>query len=115
MRVPYMPASAVRLNPSATERQKNEGAAYTAISQTDSNQTFNAISSLITHLLVRLSYFDSTMRPLADNLVLTGTLGSGSGPTRVWSLDSVFSETVRNQLPYRGLQQKDSDWGSAIF
>jgi hypothetical protein len=115
MRVPYMPAWAVSLNPSATERQQHEGAAYTSISQTDPNQTFNAIASLITHLLVRLSYLDSTIRPLADNLELTGTLGIGGGPTRVWSLDGVFSETVRNQWPYRGFQDKGSDWCSVIY
>ncbi len=114
-RVPYMPPDAVQYNAAATPAQRVHGAAYAAISQTEPSETFTAVASLITHLLVRLSYLDPSLRPLADNLRLTGTLGSESGPTRVWDLDSVFSDTVRAQLPFRGLQQGDDDWASALF
>jgi len=114
-RLPYVPPNAVQYNPIVSERQRAEGAVYTAINQTDPSQTFTAVASLIAHLLVRLSYSDPTLRPLADNLRLTGTLGEGSGATRVWDLDHVFSDTVRAQLPHRGLQQRDDDWATALF
>jgi hypothetical protein len=112
-RLPYMPPSAVKFNPAATHQQQNEGVAYTAFYQTDSSQIFNPVASLITHLYIRLSYFDSTLRSLADNLLVTGTLGSGKGPTRVWSLDTVFSDEVRQRLP-GGMKPQDNDWGIFI-
>jgi hypothetical protein len=113
VRVPYLPPNAVQYNPIASERQRAEGAAYTVINQTDPSQTFTAVASLIAHLLVRLSYSDPTLRPLADNLRLTGTLGEGSGATRIWNLDRVFADDVREQLPHRGLQQGDNEAYSA--
>ncbi len=87
----------------------SDGLASTAFCRATS-QTFDAIASLMTHLLVRLSYFDSTLRPLAYSLMRTGALGSLDGPQRNWNLDSVFSDEVRAQLPSRGGEQIGNDW-----
>jgi hypothetical protein len=113
-RTPYMPPAFVPSDP-ATGQPRNEGAAYTCIMRTVQGEAFNALSSLIAHLYVRLSYFDSTLLPLADNLRATGTLGGGGGLVRIWDLGSVYSDEVRRLLPSRGLQLRDSDWGSVIF
>lgn len=114
-RMPYMPPSVVNLNRAATSQQRTEGAAYTSIQRSDPDQTSNAVGSLITHLIARLSYYDSTMLPLADNLVITGALGSSSGDTRIWNLGDVFTDNVRKQLPTRGGQDQTSDWRAFIF
>jgi hypothetical protein len=115
MRIPYLPPMAVQYNPAASEQQRTEGAASTVISQTDPTQVFNSVASLIAHLLVRLSYSDPALRPLADNFRLTGMLDGGGGVIRLWNLDQVFGDNVRRQLPSRGLQQGDNDWASALF
>jgi hypothetical protein len=90
LRMPYMPPMAVEYDPGASEHQRMEGAASTVISQTSPSQTFTAVAQLITHLFVHPSYFDPMLRPLADNLRLTGTSGSSSGENRLWDLNCIF-------------------------
>lgn len=115
MRTPYLPPIRSNLNETIAAIQQGEGAALTAISQTDPGESFTAIAALITHLLARLSYTDPTLRPLADNLRRTGTLGTSQGLTRWWDVKSVFSEIVRKQLPNNAFQTGSEFWGSAIF
>lgn len=113
--MPYMPPSAMVSSYGPSAQQKAEGAAFTTIQQTDPNQSMNAIASLITHLLTRLSYYDSTLRPLADNLTVTGTLGSSKGNMRMWELSQVFTQTTRKELPSRTGREPNSDWAAFIF
>jgi uncharacterized protein DUF6602 len=115
-RMPYFPGSSPMVDSQAeTEEQRTEGAAFTSIQQTDPDQNFNAVASLITHLLVRLSYFDSTLRPIADNMVITGSLGRDRGPMRIWTLSDVFTPDTRSKLPHRAFQEPNSDWAGFIF
>jgi hypothetical protein len=113
-RLPWMPPAHVPTLP-GNEIQKKEGAMYTTIMRTHPGEGFNALASLIGHLYIRLSYFDRTLLPLADNLRATGTLGGGGGLTRIWNLGDVYSDEVRRLLPSRGMQLRDSDWNSVIF
>jgi hypothetical protein len=115
MRTPYLPPFRNGFNETIAAIQQGEGTALTAISQTDPGESFTAIAALITHLLARLAYTDPTLRPLADNLRRTGTLGTSQGLTRSWDVKSVFSEIVRKQLPNQAFQTGSEFWGSAVF
>lgn len=114
IRLPWVPSSTLPWPHGTTEQQKQEGLAYVTYSQTDSSESFSVVSSLITSLYVRLSYFDPTLRPLADNLMSTDALGNSAGPTRRWLLGSVFSDQVRTGLPH-ALRALDSEWGNVII
>jgi hypothetical protein len=64
-----------------------------------------------------LMALDAARRPVgesADNLLVTDQLGKGSGPAPVWSLDTVFSEDARKQVP-DGLRPKDPQWNHFVF
>jgi hypothetical protein len=113
-RTPYLPPMALA-SQSLTEQQAKEGVAVTSIMENATDGPFNPLALLIAHLFIRLSCFDNTLRPLADNLRATGTLGAGGGHGRTWALASVYSDEVRRLLPVRGLQLRDSDWASVIF
>jgi hypothetical protein len=116
VRTPYLPLSVVPKSEITTEQLvKDRGVASTSIMQSYSDDTFNPLALLVAHLYVRLSYFDSTLRPLADNLRATGTLGAGGGQGRVWEFGSVYTDEVSGLLPSRGMQLRDSDWASVIF
>jgi hypothetical protein len=115
MRTPYLPPIRSNLSETITAIRQGEGTALTSISQTDPGESFTAIAALITHLLARLSYIDPTLRPLADNLRRTGTLGTSQGVVREWDVSSVFSEIVRGQLPNQAFQMGSEFWGSAVF
>jgi hypothetical protein len=113
-RTPYLPPGTGLDNP-ATGQRHEEGIACTCIMRNITDEPFNALASLVAHLYIRLSYVDRTLRPLADNLRATGTLGGGGGLARIWSLQNVYSDEVRRLLPSRGLQLRDSDWGSVLY
>jgi hypothetical protein len=59
------------------------------------------VGVLITELLARLSHADSTLRPLAEGLELTGTIGSRRAHDRVWELEEVLSPAARYHLGRR--------------
>jgi hypothetical protein len=107
----YIPPSFLKDNAAATEEQLHDGASCTMTYPVITDKTFNALASLIGLLFVRLSYFDSTLRPMADNLRLTGTLGGGGSLARLWDLSSVYSAGARTLLPY----SKGNNWGPAIY
>jgi hypothetical protein len=115
LRFPYIPPSQLPPGVNVTRQQKAEGAAYTMIMPVIPGNSFNALASLIGHLYIRLSYSDNTLRPLADNLKATGTLGGGGSQIRIWDLESIYSDDVRRLLQSRGLQVRNNVWGSTIF
>lgn len=110
-RAPYLPPGSLLNNP-ATGRRHAEGIACTSVMPNIIDEPFNPLASLIAQLYIRLSYIDRTLRPLADNFRATGALGGGGGQARIWGLQSVYSDEVRRLLPSRGLQLRDSDWGT---
>jgi hypothetical protein len=115
LRVPYIPPIGNSLDETVAAISKGEGLALTGISQTDPGQSFTAIAALVAHLLVRLSYRDPTLQPLADNMRRTGTLGTATGRSRAWDIKDVFSEVVCKQLPTQVFQRGSDLWGSASF
>jgi hypothetical protein len=114
MRIPYLPNFEITTTATGTVMQRG-GKALTTIGKTRRGETFTAVASLVAHLLGRLSYIDPTLRPLADNLRATGTIGESRGSTREWNLSDVFSELVRNQLPQEVAKGGSNFWGTAIF
>lgn len=116
MRTPYLPPHVIQhLNPSVTARQRQEGVACTGIYRLYAGDAFTAVASFIANLLVRLSYTDPTLAPLADNLRMTGTVGGGGGLGRLWDLNDIYDDSVRAALPRRGMQDSDDDWASVLF
>jgi hypothetical protein len=89
--------------------------AFTSIGETELDEGYTPVASLLTHLLARLSYIDPTLKPLASSLRFTGALGTTHGPARQWPIDSVFSEIVRRQLPHELFKQGSDFWGAAFF
>ncbi|MFC9472262.1 DUF6602 domain-containing protein [Nocardia sp. NPDC056952] len=68
-------------------------------SETDESPTsISPIAVFITLLLGKLSYYDTSVRPIAEGLRVTGTGGRASGSVREWRLDEVFSERARVEL-----------------
>jgi hypothetical protein len=114
VRIPYLPPSP-NLGAVIATPQGVQGTAVTGISQTDINETSTALASFITHLLARLSYTDTTLRPLAESLRAMGMLGNATGETRAWDLGVVFSATLRNQLPTLMSLRGSDFWGSTAF
>jgi hypothetical protein len=52
---------------------------------------------------------DPALRPFADGLRLTDTLGGAAGPMRFWALADVYSDDIRQLLPERA-RAEDPDW-----
>lgn len=73
-----------------------------------------SVASFVTHLLRSLSYTDPTLRPITAGLQALNMLAIGGGETRLWGLDEVFSEEVRNQLPMR-LDQENVNWQAVYY
>lgn len=116
LRQPYFPPSPLVDRHAEVEHQKTEGAAFTTTQRFAPDFGFNAISTLITRLLARLSFYDATLRPLSDNLTATGGLaGAVDEAKRIWSLDDVFTSDTKNALLSRPLENPNSDWAGAIF
>ena len=116
VRQPYVPPSPFVTRQAVTGQQRNEGAAFTTTQRVDPALGFNAISTLITRLLARLSFYDSTLRPLADNLVATGSLaGVVDEARRIWALDEVFTSITKNALLSRSPEEPNSEWAGIIF
>jgi hypothetical protein len=57
------------------------------------------IAALITALLIRLSYDDPALIPLATSLRANGNLGSVHGSARFWELDAVYSRNTLLTVP----------------
>ena len=72
------------------------------------------VASCVNHLLRSLSYTDPTLWPMIAGLQALEMLAIGGGVPRVWDLDAVFSEEVRNQLPMR-LDQESVDWRAVYY
>ncbi|MGO8949168.1 MAG: DUF6602 domain-containing protein [Ktedonobacterales bacterium] len=115
MRVPFALTRPGLIPPGTTNITAADGVALTGIGQIEPNEIFAPVASLITQLLVRLSYTDATLEPLATSLRAMGTLGKAFGHAREWNLDTVFSEIVRGQLPDQLFQQGSDFWGSAMY
>jgi hypothetical protein len=61
------------------------------------------LAVLVSALIMRLAYFDPSIRPFANALRLTGTYGAARGQGRRWRTEDVYSELVRKALPGRAL------------
>jgi hypothetical protein len=72
------------------------------------------VASFVTHLLMSLAYNDPTLRPMTSGLQALNMLAIGGGETRLWDLNEVFSEEVRNQLPMR-LNQENVNWQAVYY
>jgi hypothetical protein len=114
MRVPFMPANPTQLLSSAMTG-KATGTVLSGIGQTEESEIFVPVASLITHLLVRLSYSDPALGALAKSLRVMGTLGTSGGETRAWSLDEVYSDGARAQLMQQLFKQGYDFHGAAYF
>ena len=119
-RVPYLPPWVLAMQPIATDTQKKQGAAVSAVigsfpsdSPNFSPNNPNPVAVFVASLFMRLSYSDSSMKATADAFTVTNTQGGGQGPQRLWDLEQVFSEPVRKLLPSRALSGSDEDWLSA--
>jgi hypothetical protein len=67
---------------------------------------FSRLAALLSRLYRRLSYRDASLVPLAEGFHLTDSEGGGSGPSRSWPLDQVFSEHVRSGL----VSRRNPEW-----
>jgi hypothetical protein len=94
------------------KQRQDEPVALLAMGHTRTGES--SISALINNLYIRLSYFDPTLRPLAESLQLTNALGKPTGPIRLWDLGAVFSEPVLNQLP-QSLRVLDPEWSKYFY
>jgi hypothetical protein len=100
-RTPFIPPDVAVLLPAATAHQKTNGCAMSAILMSDTDRSPTPVAVLIAALLGALSRSDPTLRPFADALRLTGTLGAGQGEVRLWNLEDVYTEDARRRI---GLQ-----------
>jgi hypothetical protein len=114
VRVPFVPPPPDPI-PSSTENQRLNGMAMTSIGQVDPTEIYTPVATLITHLLIRMSYVDTTLKPLATSLRAMGAVGSTNGPARLWDLDKVFSEVTQKQVKLEGWQPGYDMWGAVQF
>jgi hypothetical protein len=114
-RMPYLPPWGLDLNPVASDKQKRQGAAMTAVTQSEQEASPAPVAIFIAGLILALSYTDPTLRPLAEGLRLTDTLGRKGGLQRLWPLDAVFSDHVAESLSTRGLSEDNYDWHAVYF
>jgi hypothetical protein len=112
MRASYMPASRLQQTSVPPNVDASEGTVMTAMSMADQQQTPGPVAVLIAALLVRLAHVDPTVRPFADGLRLTDTLGSARGLLRHFPVRDVYSEQVLGALPTRG--NGEGDWASTF-
>jgi uncharacterized protein DUF6602 len=113
-RLPYMAPRFAKQLDWTTPTQKEVGYAMTAITGANPDESPAPVAMLVANLLIRLSYADPVIKPLADGLRLTETLGSGEGPQRLWELADVFTDEVIAALPTRGLDNSDPEWSVAF-
>lgn len=117
--LPYLGPHLTASHPQATELQRAEGMAVTALvdsagyEREDGHQLAPppAAAVFLTGLLQRLGHVDPTLAPLARALEITGTPGEGSGLQRTWGLGQVYSDDVRALLPSR-IRTGDPLWNS---
>lgn len=114
LRMPYVPPSALSVNPAATSAQRTQGSVMTAVMRSDPASGAGPVAQFVGTLYQRLSYDDPTVRGLADNFRVSGTGGSGSGIQHLWELDKVYDHDVRRLLPIRGLSRGDPDWSTVL-
>lgn len=78
----------------------HEGGTGTAMMEGKSADTEPLpLARLLAHLWGRLSHSDPSLIPMADNLRLTGVLGSGEGsPMKAWRLDDVFDQKIKSDI-----------------
>jgi hypothetical protein len=84
--------------PHASEDQQRDGCAISSIVVAEPSLSPTPVGTFITGLLVRLSYTDETIWPLAESLQLMGTLGSSKGRQRLWNLSDVYTDDIRAHL-----------------
>lgn len=120
MRMTYMPPHYFGLLPPETLEFTRStfgvdpavGAASTAMTMSDLENEPAPVAIFVASLVVRLAATDPTLRPFADGLRMTNTLGSGSGSQRWFPLTDVYENDVISQLPRRiGLSE---DWPQVI-
>ncbi|MDX6227027.1 MAG: hypothetical protein QOI76_417 [Frankiales bacterium] len=109
LRASYLPALMSQAPPGV---DVSEGTVMTVMSMADEEKTPGPVAVLIAALLVRLAYADPTVKPFADGLRLTDTLGSASGHGRYFPVRDVYSEQVLDKLPTHG--NGIGDWASAF-
>jgi hypothetical protein len=114
MRLPFMPTHPTELLSSAMTGNAT-GIALSGIGQTEESEVFAPVASLMTHLLIRLSYSDPALGALAKSLRVMGTLGTSVGESRTWPLDEVYSDGARAQLMQQLFKQGYDFHGAAYF
>ena len=114
MRVPFIPTHPTEMLSSALTG-KATGIALSGIGQTDESEVFAALASLITHLLVRLSYSDPALGALAKSLRAMGILGTSVAESRTWPLNEVYSDGASAQLMQELFKHGYDFHGTAYF
>jgi hypothetical protein len=114
MRVPFMATHPAELITSATTGRAS-GVALSGIGQTEASGIYAPVASLVTHLIVRLSYSDPALASLAKSLRVMGTLGMSIGESRSWHLGDVYSDGARAQLMQQLFKQGYDFHGAAYF
>lgn len=119
-RISHLPPAAVAPEtPDITPGMRENGVAITALVGTDglaysSHGTLGSnvgsqsdlkpppVAAFITALLIRLSYEDPTIAPIATSLRVNDSIGFLNGASRFWDLDAVYSQNTRLKLPHLG-------------
>jgi hypothetical protein len=109
-RIPWMPPDVAARSQNASVSQKEQGFCSTTMIQYVSGLSPAPVGVFVANLLMRLSYADPTLRPMAEGLLRTETTGAGGGPTRQWDLDEVFSESVIWHLAHK--TRAEPDWAN---
>lgn len=112
MRIPYIPAEHLQ-HLIEQGQDVGPGQAISAMSMADATATPGPVAVFVSALLNRLAQTDPTLKPFADALRLTETLGSGAGYQRHFALNDVFSEEVIRRLPTHAFT--DGEWAAAFI
>jgi hypothetical protein len=98
VRAPYIPTNqAESLTSEAAPRPR--GTALSAVTHTRGNGIYTPVASLIIKLLIRLSFTDPAIEPLARSLQHTGTPSLYGKDARQWPIRKIFSPVAIDQLP----------------
>lgn len=66
------------------------------------------VGAFITALLIRLSYTDPTVAPIADSMLNNGLMGFMKGTVRWWDVEKVYSPDTIARLPHIDMKTFDS-------
>jgi hypothetical protein len=89
------------------------GLAMTAMTMSNYKTAAGPVGNFIASLIVSLAEGDPTLRPYADGLRLTETLGSGYGLQRHYPLEQVYTDELIKLLPHHAFG--NNEWNGVLF